>query len=101
MPKLKVHSTTGTTFRRGGMAFTGTPQMVDTTALGWTDQMVAELRASATGPGAALHVEDLADPTPGTPAEAVTAAKAAGESLPGHPTIEEAEDTAPRGRRGR
>jgi hypothetical protein len=94
MAKLRVNSLTGKPFRRNGVTFTGVPQVVDTTALGWTDQMVAELRGAATGPGRALHVEDTEagkSPEPGTPVEAVVAAKADGETLPGSPTVAEAE----------
>ncbi len=103
MAKFRVNSLTGKPFRRNGLEFTGAPRVIDTAQLGWTDQQVAELRSAAEGgtrAGAALHVEDLDVPA-GTPAEAVAAAHAAGTSLPGHPTQEEADRTPPTGRRGR
>lgn len=62
--RLRVNSLTGRTFRRNGINFTGAPVVVDTAELGWTDKQVAELTASATGPGRALHVENIDAPPP-------------------------------------
>lgn len=60
--RLRVNSLTGRTFRRNGIAFTGAPVVIDTAELGWTAAQVAELHATAAGPGAALHVEDIDKP---------------------------------------
>lgn len=103
MPKFRVNSITGKDFRRNGITFTGAPQVVDTDKLGWTEEQLKNLRSAGEGganAGAALHVEPL-DVPPGTPAEAVAAAHAAGVSLPGHPTQEEADKTPPTRGRGR
>jgi hypothetical protein len=84
--KFRVHTKTGGKFRRNGMTFGPEPTTIDTARLGWTDQQVADLKATP-----ALYVEAVAaGPEPGTPDEAVTAAEVAGESLPGAPTHAEA-----------
>lgn len=70
--RLRVNSLTGRTFRRNGINFTGAPVVVDTAELGWTDKQVAELTASATGPGRALHVENIDAPPPAPEPEPAT-----------------------------
>jgi hypothetical protein len=110
MPKYKVHSKLGRPFRRLGVVFDVTPRIVDTEDLGWSPEDLAEfLRPEQSaalyiepqgGAPAPRKLEELAQKRivgrsyakPGTPGEAVAAAEVAGESLPGHPTKEEAED---------
>lgn len=107
MPRFKVHSKTGGSFRRNGIVFTSKPQTIDTDKLGWTPQQMTEFYRSYS----ALYIADASgdneaenpergkiegttrrkEPAAGTPAEAVKAAEVAGESLPGHPTEAEAE----------
>lgn len=80
--KLRVHSKIGKPFRRNGVLFGPDPTEIDTDALEWTPEQVLNLMTTP-----ALHVDQAGgrarSPEPGTPEEAVTAAHAAGESLPG------------------
>jgi hypothetical protein len=110
MAKYRVHSKLGRPFRRLGVVFDVTPQIIDTEQLGWSPEELAEfLRPEQ---GAALYIEPQGDAPkprkleelqqrrivgrsyakPGTPSEAVAAAEVAGESLPGHPSRDEAEE---------
>lgn len=110
MPKFRVNSILGKDFRRNGVTFTGSPVDIDTDELHWTPEQVENLRSAGgeKAQGAALSVIEIDDggkpvkakAKAGTPAEAVAAANAAGVSLPGHPTAEEA-DAASKGKRGR